>query len=143
MAFKAERRACCLPEQQSPTIEKVSSTAMPPSTPPAAAAAVLLVGAHAPSLERKQSLLESSGFAVTLAENICYAELFAQERHFDAAVCDESLPPHERISLARVLRIRWPWMRLVACGDASENDLFDAAEPSEADLPEILRAVLA
>ncbi len=109
----------------------------------ASATSVLLVGPPSPSLLRKKSLLQQHGFDITLAENICYAEVFAEAQHFDAAVYDDSLPVHEQLSLARVMRIRWPWMRLIACGPAPGNELFDANESSEAELPETLREVLA
>jgi hypothetical protein len=109
---------------------------------PARAASVLLVGPPSPSLQRKQALLQNSGFEITFAENICYAELFAEIQYFDAAIYDESLPPHEQLSLARVMRVRWPWMRLVACGRPPEKAIFDAHESSEANLPHTLRKLL-
>ncbi len=102
---------------------------------------ILLVGPPSPALRRKQTLLQGSGFEITLAENICYAELFAQTQHFDAAVYDDSIPPHEQLSLARLMRIRWPWMRLVSCGPDNEG-LFDAHGSSEARLAEVLRELL-
>lgn len=109
----------------------------------ASATSVLLVGPPSPSLSRKQALLQNSGFDITLAENICNAEVFAETQYFDAAVYDDSLPVHEQLSLARVMRIRWPWMRLIACGPAPSDGLFDANESSEAGLPETLREILA
>jgi hypothetical protein len=107
-----------------------------------AAAAVLLVGSPSPALSRKQSVLEGSGFDITVAENICYAEVFAEAQYFDAAVYDESLPSHEQVSLARVMRVRWPWMRLIACDPAPADELFDAIQPSESQLPETIRGIL-
>ncbi len=105
---------------------------------------VLLVGVLSPALERKQSLLQNHGFDITFAENVCYAEIFAEARHFDAAVYDVSLPIEEQASLARVMRVRWPWMRLISCGtDPGDGRLFDANESSESQLPETLRQVLA
>jgi hypothetical protein len=94
-------------------------------------------------LSKKRALLTDSGFDVTLAENICYAEVFAEAQRFDAAVYDDSLPAHEQVSLARVMRVRWPWMRLIACGPAPDEGLFDANQSSHADLAETLREVLA
>ncbi|WP_150133101.1 hypothetical protein [Acidisarcina polymorpha] len=103
---------------------------------------ILLVGAPSPSLDRKKSGLEGSRFDVTLAENICYAEIYAETQYFDAAVYDDSLPAEEKIALASVMRVRWPWMRLVSLGPVSSQELFDAIEASESQLPESLRSVL-
>jgi DNA-binding NtrC family response regulator len=108
----------------------------------ASATSILLVGPSSPSLLRKKTVLQRHGFDITLAENICYAEVFAETQHFDAAVYDDALPAHEQLSLARVMRIRWPWMRLISCGPAPSDGLFDANEFSEAALPETLREVL-
>lgn len=123
----------------------------------ASSTTVLLVGSPSPALDRKHRLLETSGFDITRAENICYAEVFAETHYFDAAICDESLPAPEQQSLARVMRVRWPWMRLISCGvhsaadktaadeiaaDETEDRLFDARETSESALPETLRGIL-
>jgi len=104
---------------------------------------VLLVGQPSASLDRKRALLEDSGFEVTLADNICYAEVFSEHQHFDAAVYDDAVAPHEQASLAGVMRIRWPWMRLVACGPISSAELFDGNESSESELPKALHRILA
>jgi hypothetical protein len=109
----------------------------------ACAKSVLLVGPQSASVDRRKALLEASGFEVTLAENICHAEVFSETQHFDAAVYDESLASHEQVSLAGVMRIRWPWMRLVASGPTSLAELFDGSESLEAELPRALGRILA
>jgi hypothetical protein len=106
---------------------------------------LLLVAAPGPEADRKASLLEANGFLVTRADNICYAELFAAEQYFDAAVYDSSITPQEQVSLARIMRIRWPWMRLVSMGYLPANfdpDLFDTWSASEETLPTALNQVL-
>jgi hypothetical protein len=103
---------------------------------------VLLIGPSSDSLARKQALLELSGFEIARAENICYAEVFADSRRFDAAVYDDSIPAHEQVALANVMRIRWPWMRLISCGADSAPNLFDALECAESELPIVLRRML-
>lgn len=121
---------------------------MPPQRAPGKqkpAIPLLLVGMPIPQTDRKASLLESSGFTVTRAENICYAELFAAQQYFDAAVYDDSIPPQEQISLARIMRVRWPWMRLISMGTLPTNfdpDLFDTWSASEENLPTALHQVL-
>lgn len=100
---------------------------------------ILLVGESAAGLDRKQALLHQAGFEVTRAENICYAELYSETQFFEAAVYDESLSPQEQVSLARVMRVRWPWMRLIRCGHEpiviTDDDLFTCSVASEAELP--------
>jgi hypothetical protein len=121
----------------------MSRKAIPEQTSASVATAVLLIGHPSPALKRKQSVLVRSGFAITLAENICYAEVFAEAQYFDAAVYDESLPIHEKLSLARIMRIRWPWIRLIACAQNVDGELFDAIQSSESHLPETIRQSLA
>ena len=107
---------------------------------------ILVVGASSPELDRRIHLLQSSGCSVTHAESVCHAEMYSEAQYFDAAVYDASLSEVELVSLARIMRVRWPWMRLVRCGGApiriTRDPLFDAAEASEASLPETLRAIL-
>lgn len=99
-------------------------------------ASVLLVGALSPSVSRKLQRLHDAGFQVTHAESICHAELFSEAQYFDAAVYDELLSAVEQVSLARIMRLRWPWMRLIRCDHAAvpEQGLFDATTASEASL---------
>jgi DNA-binding response OmpR family regulator len=108
----------------------------------AAPASILIVGSPSPALHRKQSLLQNSGFDTTIAESICHAEVFAESQYFDAAIYDDSLPEHEQISLAHVMRIRWPWIRLISCGASPGDGLFDANQASESQLPETLKEIL-
>jgi hypothetical protein len=108
----------------------------------ASPASILLVGSPSASLDRKHSLLRVSGFEITLAENICLAEVLSETWYFDAAVYDESLLPQEQASLAGIMRIRWPWMRLISCGLDSGGEIVDARATSESQLEGILRQVL-
>ena len=103
-----------------------------------ATANVLLVGAPSAVLERRAHLLRTSGFTVTQAENVCYAEMFSEQQYFDAAVYDDSLVMEEQLSLAGVMRIRWPWMKLIQMhkqGRAgSPANTFDATVAAESEL---------
>lgn len=106
---------------------------------------LLLVATPGAQTDRKVALLETSGFSVTRADTICHAEIFAAEQYFDAALYDDSIPAHEQIALARVMRVRWPWMRLVSAGKLPANhdpDLFDASSISEENLPTAIYQVL-
>jgi hypothetical protein len=106
---------------------------------------LLLVGAPGAETDRKASLLEANGFTVTRADTICHAEMFAAEQYFDAAVYDSSIHPQEQVSLARIMRVRWPWMRLISMGHLPANfdpDLFDNWSASEETLPNTLNQVL-
>lgn len=114
-------------------------------TKPKVTVPLLLVAAPSPEADRKASHLEANGFLVTRADNICYAELFAAEQYFDCAVYDNSITPQEQVSLARIMRIRWPWMRLISMGHLPANfdpDLFDTWSASEETLPTALHQVL-
>uniref|UniRef100_A0A7V5CSK9 Response regulatory domain-containing protein n=1 Tax=Acidobacterium capsulatum TaxID=33075 RepID=A0A7V5CSK9_9BACT len=116
-----------------------------PSKKPVSAIPLLLVGSDSAELDRKTALLSSHGYVVTRAENICYAEMFAAEQYFEAAVYDSSLDTQEQISLARIMRVRWPWMRLVRCGPMpahADPDLFDAWSLSEERLPQDVESTL-
>ena len=106
---------------------------------------LLLVGVPGAETDRKASLLEAGGFLVTRADSICHAEMFAAEQYFDAAVYDDSIQPQEQISLARIMRVRWPWMRLISMGHLPANfdpDLFDSWSASEENLPAALNQAL-
>jgi len=107
---------------------------------PKPSTALLLVGASSSQVERKAQLLHDSGFHVTHAESICHAELYSEAQYFDAAVYDESMTEVEQVSLARIMRVRWPWMRLVRCGHSAititKDAIFDATVASETSLPE-------
>ncbi len=110
----------------------------------ARSASVLMVGASSPAMERKMHRLHAEGFVVTQAETICHAELFSEAQYFDAAVYDESLAEVEQLSLARIMRMRWPWMRLIRCGNSAlaASALFDASSASEANLPATIQGCL-
>ncbi len=90
--------------------------------------------------------LHGHGYAITHAESICHAEMFSEAQYFDAAVYDETLTEVEQVSLARIMRVRWPWMRLIRCGSfpikITSDPLFDAMEASEASLPETIERCL-
>jgi hypothetical protein len=106
---------------------------------------LLLVGADSAEVDRKAALLHAHGYAVTRAESICHAEVFAAEQYFEAAVYDGSLDLQEQISLARIMRVRWPWMRLVRCGPMpahADPGLFDAWSLSEERLPQDVESTL-
>ena len=107
-------------------------------TVPGKAHPVLLVGAASATADRIAASIAASGFSVTPCENVCYAEILAEQQYFEAAVYDPSLVPAERISLARTMRVRWPWMKLVCLGGELgapvEPGLFDASVASESEL---------
>jgi hypothetical protein len=108
---------------------------------------ILLVGTPSPSLKRRQRLLQSAGLDVVCSDNVCTAEVLSESHYFDGALYDDSVPAHEQVSLARVMRVRWPWMRLVRYGHATMEErsdgLFDASQPSEAELATTLKNLLA
>jgi hypothetical protein len=116
------------------------------SNPSSPTASLLLVGEPSPGMDRKHALLREAGFDVTRADTICHAEVFSESQHFEIAVYDEGLLPEEQISLARVMRVRWPWMRLVRCGhmplEGEQNLLFDGTAVSESQLPECIERTL-
>jgi hypothetical protein len=88
--------------------------------------------------DRTEAALRAKGLTVIRADNICFAEMFAEAQRFEAAVYDQSLSQEEQISLARVTRIRWPWMRIirwVSSGDPLQDDaLFDCSVLSASQL---------
>ncbi|MBW4043458.1 MAG: hypothetical protein HIU87_00515 [Acidobacteria bacterium] len=107
---------------------------------------VLLVGEPSAALDRMEALLSGTGAAITRADNICYAELFSEQQYFDAAVYSDSLSAEEQISLARIMRVRWPWMKLVRCTSQDsftpEPGLFDCEAESETAVPDCLRTAI-
>jgi hypothetical protein len=88
--------------------------------------------------DRTETVLQSLGLSVTRADNICVAEIYSEAQHFEAAVYDQSLAPQEQVSLARIMRIRWPWMRILRVAPASappvDHGLFDCTALSESQL---------
>ena len=88
--------------------------------------------------DRTETVLRSLGLNVTRADNICEAEIYSEGQHFEAAVYDESLSPVEQVSLAQIMRIRWPWMRIlrlaVAPAPPVDHGLFDCTALSESQL---------
>ncbi len=98
----------------------------------------LFVSIPSAQADETQAALQAKGLDVTRADNICVAEMLAEAQRFEVAVYDRSLDHEEQASLARVMRIRWPWIlliRLVSRGDALLDDaLFDGSAVSVADL---------
>ena len=90
---------------------------------------LLFVCAPSEQADETSALLQSKGMLVTRADNVCYAEMYADTQMFAAAVYDQSLSQEEQASLARVMRIRWPWMRILRWGADGkpffEDELFD------------------
>jgi hypothetical protein len=86
------------------------------------------------------------GLSVTRADNICFAEVYAEAQQFTGAVYDRSLSEVEQVSLARVMRIRWPWIRIirwVAPGNSlSDNTLFHCSALSESQLADCVERSL-
>ena len=76
------------------------------------ALSTLFVCLPSPQADQTEAALRAR-LDVTRADNVCFAEMFAEAQPFEAAVYDESLSPEEQSSLARVMRIRWPWMRII------------------------------
>jgi hypothetical protein len=102
----------------------------------------LYVSIPSTQADHTEAELRAKGLNVTRADNICLAEMFAQAQRFEAAVYDHSLSQEEQVSLARVMRIRWPWMRiirLVSAGDPlQDNVLFDCSVFSRSQLASCL-----
>jgi hypothetical protein len=88
--------------------------------------------------DQTEAALQARGLSITRADNICVAEMYAEAQHFEAAIYDQSLSQEEQVSLARVMRIRWPWMRilrLVPSGAPLVDDaLFDLSALSASQL---------
>jgi hypothetical protein len=99
---------------------------------------ILFVTIPSTRADRTEAVLRSLGLSVTCADNICVAEMYSEAQHFEAAVYDQSLSPEEQVSLARVMRIRWPWMRILRLAPASaqpvDHGLFDCTALSESQL---------
>ena len=97
--------------------------------------------------DQTEAALQAKGLDVTRAENICYAEMFAEAQRFEAAVYDRSHSQQEQASLARVMRIRWPWMRIIRFVSAGEelldDALFDCSAVSAAELAACVERSLA
>jgi DNA-binding NtrC family response regulator len=109
--------------------------------------AVLFVTIPSVQADQTEAALQSLGLSVTRADNICYAEMYAEAQHFEAAVYDQSLTQEEQVSLARVMRIRWPWIRIIrsvsSSAPASEDGLFDCSALSESQLAACVEQSLA
>jgi hypothetical protein len=114
----------------------------------AVAVPTLLVTIPSAQADRTEAALRSLGLSVTRADNVCFAEMYAEAQHFEAAVYDQSLSQQEQVSLARVMRIRWPWIRivrLVSSNDyaVAEDALFDCSARSESQLTACIERSLA
>jgi hypothetical protein len=85
-----------------------------------------------------ESALREKGLSVTRADNVCVAEMYAEGQRFEAAIYDQSLSQEEQVSLARVMRIRWPWMRIIRFVSPGapllDDSLFDCSAHSESQL---------
>jgi hypothetical protein len=112
----------------------------------AAGVPILFVATPSAQADRIEAALQSMGLSVTRADNICFAEVYAEAQHFAGAVYDQSLSEVEQVSLARVMRIRWPWIRIirwVAPGNSlSDNTLFDCSALSESQLADCVERSL-
>ena len=97
--------------------------------------------------DQTEAALQARGLSITRADNICVAEMYAEAQHFEAAIYDQSLSQEEQVSLARVMRIRWPWMRilrLVPSGAPLVDDaLFDLSALSASQLASWVERLLA
>ena len=113
----------------------------------AIAVPTLLVTVPSAQADRTEAALRSFGLSVTRADNVCLAEMYAEAQHFEAAVYDQSLNQQEQVSLAQVMRIRWPWIRiirLVSSRDPLPDDaLFDCIAHSESQLTACIERALA
>jgi hypothetical protein len=105
---------------------------------PAQGVTALFVAAPSAQADRTEAVLRANGLTVTRADNVCFAEIYAEAHRFAAAIYDQSLSQEEQASLARVMRFRWPWMRIlhwVSSGDPVEDeDLFDWSFRTETEL---------
>ena len=105
---------------------------------PTFAVPVLFVTVPSDEADQTSADLQSKGLSVVRADNICFAEMYAESSRFEAAVYDHSLSQEEQVSLARVMRVRWPWMRLirkvVPGSSLLEDDAFDWSVDSESKL---------
>jgi hypothetical protein len=98
----------------------------------------LFVTVPSAQADRTEEVLQSLGLSVTRADNICVAEMYSEAQRFEAAVYDQSLTPQEQVSLARIMRIRWPWMRILRLAPVSaspvDHGLFDCTALSASQL---------
>jgi hypothetical protein len=98
----------------------------------------LFVSIPSAQADRTEAGLRERGLLVTRADNVCVAELFAEAERFEVAIYDRSLSQEEQISFARVMRIRWPWMRIIRFSSSiaplTEDALFDCSALSESQL---------
>jgi hypothetical protein len=105
---------------------------------PAQGVPALFVAAPSAQADRTEAVLRAIGLTVTRADNVCFAEIFAEAHHFAAAIYDQSLSQEEQASLARVMRFRWPWMRILHWappGDPVEEEgLYDWSFRTETEL---------
>jgi hypothetical protein len=119
----------------------------PTKLSPGEAVTALFVAALSAQADRTEAVLRANGLTVTRAENVCFAEIYAEAQRFAAAIYDRSLSQEEQASLARVMRIRWPWMRIlrwVPSGDELHNeDLFDWSVRNERELADCVALRLA
>ena len=115
-------------------------------TSPRLAVPALFVTLPSEQAEQTEAALQAKGLLVTRADNICYAEMYAEAQRFETAVYDRSLSQQEQAALARVMRIRWPWMRIlrfVSPGEALLDDaLFDCSAASAAELAACVERLL-
>jgi hypothetical protein len=106
---------------------------------------ILFVSLPSAQADRTEAALRSMGLSITRADNVCIAEMFAEAQHFEATIYDHSLSQQEQVSLARVMRIRWPWIRIIRrvssavsfpddavfdCSAFSDTQLADCVERS-------------
>jgi hypothetical protein len=106
----------------------------------------LLVALPSAQADQTETFLLAQGISVIRAENICFAEMYAEVQFFVAAVYDESLSQEEQVSLARVMRIRWPWIRIIRRISSNvpllEDGLFDCSAVSESQLADCIADIL-
>jgi hypothetical protein len=99
---------------------------------------ILFVSIPSAQADKTEAMLQSLGLTVTRADNICVAEIYSEANRFEGAIYDQSLTPEEQISLARVMRVRWPWMRILRLASTSapplDQDPFDCSALSESQL---------
>jgi hypothetical protein len=108
---------------------------------------LLFVGVPSALADQTTMALEAKGMSVTRADNVCFAEIYADAERFAAAVYDQSLSQDEQASLARVMRIRWPWMRIIRWvptgAPLMDDDLYDWSVLSGAELAACIELRLA
>src|ERR1700722_962124 len=100
---------------------------------------VLFICAPSTQADRTAATLRSHGLNVTRADNICVAEMYAEAEPFEAAIYYQSLSQEDQASLARVMRIRWPWIKIIrwvppGAPPPLDEALFDCTVLSESEL---------